>query len=100
MTVVSTMVQHSQHTDESQHSNEDVTIESLRVSNDDGSISREKYDLETPVEEISSQNLDDDHPDGGLTAWLMVAGVRLTFSIMSSQSQGAFSQAMCNTCST
>jgi hypothetical protein len=88
MIVVSTMVQHSQHTEKSQHSNEDVTIDSLRVSNDGGS--REKYDLEIPVEEMSSQNSDDDHPDGGFTAWLMVAGVRLTFSAMSSQSYDYF----------
>lgn len=75
------MVQHSQHTNDSQHSNEDITIENLRISNDDGLILTEKYDLEvqSPPEEIPGQNLDDGHPDGGFTAWLMVAGVRLIF---------------------
>ena len=86
-TVVFTM--YSQHTNDSQHADEEITVETLRISNDDGSILKEKYDLEvqTPVEAISSQNSDDDHPDGGLTAWLIVAGVRLfLYSIVSSQS--------------
>jgi hypothetical protein len=66
-------------TKNSQHSNKDITVENVRVSIDGSSISREKYDLEvqTPVEEISDQNTDDGHPDGGLTAWLVVAGVCL-----------------------
>ena len=68
-------------------------------------MSKEKYDLEvrTPVEEILEQNKDDGHPDGGLTAWLIVAGVRLLFLIAISKSYAhppSFSQAMCNTCST
>ena len=64
-------------TKNSQHSNKDITVENVRVSSDGSSISKEKYDLEVqiPVEEISDKNTDDDHPDGGLTAWLIVAGV-------------------------
>ena len=65
-------------TKNSQHSNKDITVENVRVSSDCSSISKEKYDLEvqSPVEEISDQITDDGHPDGGLTAWLIVAGVR------------------------
>lgn len=72
------MPQHSQHTNQSRHSNEDITITSIRVSIDDNSITKEKYDLEiqAPVAEISEQNPDDEHPDGGLTAWLVIFGVR------------------------
>ena len=67
-----------QRTNNSYHSNQDITIDNPRISNDDSSISKEKYDLEvTTAGEISNQNTDDDHPDGGLTAWLIVAGVRL-----------------------
>lgn len=92
-------------TKNSQHSIEDITVENVRVSSDGSSISKEKYDLEvqTPVEEISAQNTDDGHPDGGLTAWLIVAGVCRLLFIASSQSYDTFppfSQAMCNTCST
>jgi hypothetical protein len=63
----------------SHHSNK---VENIRVSSDGSSISKEKYDFEvqTPVEEISDQNIaDDGHPDGGLTAWLIVAGVCFLF---------------------
>ena len=77
-------------TNNSQHSNKDITIENVRVSNNGSSISEEKYDLEvqTPIEEVINQNTlaDDGHPDGGLTAWLIVAGVRLLFPIVNSQS--------------
>ena len=68
-------------TKNSQHSNLDITVENVRVSSDCSSISKEKYDLEvqSPVEEISDQITDDGHPDGGLTAWLIVAGVRVLF---------------------
>ena len=77
-----------QRTNGLQHSNKDIAVENVRVSSDDSSISKEKYDLEvqTPVEEISDQNTDDGHPDGGLTAWLIVAGVRLLFPIVTVQS--------------
>ena len=69
-------------TSNSQHSNKDITVENVRVSNDGSSISKEKYDLEvqTPVEETINQITDDSHPDGGLTAWLIVAGVRPSVS--------------------
>ena len=92
-------------TNNSRHSNKDIAVENVRISSDGSSISKEKYDLEvqTPVEEISDQNIDDGHPDGGLTAWLVVAGVRLPFLIVTSQSYNTFnpfSQAMCNICST
>ena len=70
------------HTNNSQNSSKDITVENVRVSNDGSSISKEKYDLEvqTPVEEITNQITDDGHPDGGLTAWLIVAGVRPSVS--------------------
>ena len=44
--------------------------------------------MQTPIEEVINQNTlaDDGHPDGGLTAWLIVAGVRLLFPIVNSQS--------------
>ena len=92
-------------TNNSQHSNKDIAVANVRISSDGSSISKEKYDLEvqTPVEEISDQNTDDGHPDGGLSAWLIVAGVRLLFLIVSSQPYNTFrpfSQAMCNICST
>jgi hypothetical protein len=78
----------------SQHSNKFITVENGRVTSDGSSISKEKYDLEvqTPVEEISDQNTgtDDGHPDGGLTAWLIVAGVCLPFFIVTSQSYNTF----------
>ena len=66
------------HASNSQHS---ITIENVRVSNDDSSISKEEYDeeVQTPAEEKSDQ---DTHPDGGLTAWLIVAGVRPIFLIL------------------
>ena len=74
-----TMASHSQHTDESRHSNEDITVENVPVSNDGNSISKEKYDIEvqSPVIETLGQNSDHGYPDGGLAAWLVVAGVRL-----------------------
>jgi hypothetical protein len=81
------------HTNNSQHSDKDITVENVRVSNDDSSMSKEKYDLEEvqiPVEEVSDQNADDSHPDGGLTAWLIVAGVRLLSLIMTSQPYNIF----------
>jgi hypothetical protein len=70
------MAHHSQHTSESRHSDEDITVEIARVSTDDNSILKEKYDLEVQslVKEVFCH---DDHPDGGLTAWLIVCGVRL-----------------------
>ena len=81
-----------QRTNNSHHSNEDITAENARVSNDDSSILKEKYDLEvqTPVEELSNQNADDGHPDGGLTAWLIVAGVRILFLSVTPQSYDTF----------
>ena len=89
-----------QPTNNSHHSNEDITIENVRISND-SSISKEKYDLEAPVEELSNQNTDDGHPDGGLTAWLVVAGVRILFLIVTLQShRNGSPQAMCSTSST
>ena len=68
-------------TNNSQLTNKDIIVKNLRVSSDGSSISNEKYDLEvqTPVEEISNQSTDDGHPDGGLTAWLIVAGVCVLF---------------------
>ena len=91
-----------------QDSNKDITVENVGVSDNGSLISKENYDLEvqTPVEEIINQNTlaDDGHPDGGLRAWLIVAGVRLLFPIVNSQFYNTFppslSQAMCNTCST
>jgi hypothetical protein len=80
-----------QRTNNSHHSNQDITVDNPRLSNDDSSISKEKYDLEvTTAGEILNQNADDDHPDGGLTAWLIVAGVRLLFPIVASQSYETF----------
>ena len=77
-------------TNDSQDSNKDVDIENVLTSNDDSSTStsKERYDLgvQTPVEEISEKNTDDDYPDGGLTAWLIVVGVRLLFPIVTSRS--------------
>ncbi|KAF8800529.1 MFS general substrate transporter [Phlegmacium glaucopus] len=74
------MAQHSQCTNESRHSNDDITAENAQISADDNSILKDAYDpeLQSPVKEIPGQNLDDDHPDGGLTAWLIVCGVRLS----------------------
>ena len=72
------MLQHSQHSNESQHSRNDITIENARISVDGNS--KEKYDLEVTVIETSIENSDDyHHPDGGLTAWLVVVGVCLLF---------------------
>ena len=78
-------------TNSSQHSNKDIIVENVRVSSDGSSISKEKCDLEvqTTVEEISDQNADDGHPDGGLTAWLIVIGVRLLHNV-TSQSYDSF----------
>ena len=67
------MVQYSQHTNEPRHP---ITVESERISADDNSILKEKYDLEVqlPVE-ACDRHLAADYPDGGLTAWLVVCGV-------------------------
>ena len=71
----------------SQHSDKDITVENVRALNDGSSLLKEKFDLEMQtLEEISDQNTDDGHPDGGLTAWLIVAGVRFLFLIVTSQS--------------
>lgn len=75
----------AQHSNESRHSNEDITIENAQVSIDDKSILKTEYDpeLQSPDKETSGLNSDDDYPDGGLTAWLVVCGVRLSnFSIL------------------
>ena len=93
------------HANNSQHSTKDIdiTVENVRVSNDDSSISKEKYDLEevqTAAEEKSGQNTDDGHPDGGLTAWLIVAGVRPMFPILTSQSYNTFPPSFLRRCAT
>ena len=75
------MLQHSQHTNESRHSK---NAENGRVSVEGNP--KEKYDLEVSVNETLIENSDDyHHPDGGLTAWLVVVGVRLFFFFPSDQ---------------
>lgn len=92
----------SQHTSELRHSNEDVTVENARVLTDD--ISKTDLEVQIPVDDTSGKYSDYDHPDGGLTAWLVVVGVRLLLSTATRQFYDFLSffflQAMCSTCST
>ncbi|PPQ91371.1 hypothetical protein CVT25_004138 [Psilocybe cyanescens] len=72
------------HTNDSRHSH-DITIENVRSSRaDSASTSKEKYTVEPAVEVTSTkekEETEDDHPDGGSRAWLIVAGAMCnTFS--------------------
>lgn len=61
-------------TNDSQHSH-DISVENVRTSQDD-SITKEKYEVEPVIEVVKTmEDLDEDFPDGGLRAWLIVAGV-------------------------
>jgi len=63
-----------QETSTSQHSN-DITVENKRTSSDH-SISKETYEFDPACEVVGvSGTSEDDYPDGGLRAWLIVAGV-------------------------
>ncbi|KAF8147570.1 MFS general substrate transporter [Crassisporium funariophilum] len=73
------MVHHDQDLYESRHSN-DITAENVRISTDN-SISKEKYEGDTVIEEIREGESEEDFPDGGLRAWLIVCGAMCnTFS--------------------
>lgn len=63
-----------QNTSTSQHSN-DITAETKRTSSDH-SMSKETYEVDPACEVVENSGpSDDDYPDGGLRAWLIVAGV-------------------------
>ena len=63
-----------QETSTSQHSN-DITVENKRTSSNH-SISKETYEADPACEVAgASGTSEDDYPDGGLRAWLIVAGV-------------------------
>jgi len=56
----------------------DVTIEeNVRSSISEASITNEKFESAQVEEHEVAQGSDGDFPDGGLRAWLIVAGVRL-----------------------
>ena len=58
----------------SQYSN-DVTADNNRTSSD-CSISKETYEVNPACEVVGTSGAsEDDYPDGGLRAWLIVAGV-------------------------
>jgi len=60
---------------DSQHSN-DLTVESVLASSE-YSISNETYEVNPACEVVGTpETCEDDYPDGGLRAWLIVAGVR------------------------
>lgn len=74
---------HSHDSDEndshSHHSN-DITIGNARSSDvDENSIEKEKYEANADVEEVQGRRkevlAEEDYPDGGLRAWLIVVGV-------------------------
>jgi len=50
----------------------DITAEDARTSSDQ-SISKETYEVDSVVGTTGTS--EDDYPDGGLRAWLIVAGV-------------------------
>ena len=63
----------------SHHSN-DITIGNTRSSDvDQNSIEKEKYEANADVEEVPGRSkevtAEEDYPDGGLRAWLIVVGV-------------------------
>ena len=53
----------------------DITAEDARTSSDQ-SISKETYEVDPICEVVGTTGTsEDDYPDGGLRAWLIVAGV-------------------------
>ena len=71
----------------SHHSN-DITIGNTRSSDvDQNSIEKEKYEANADVEEVPGRSkevtAEEDYPDGGLRAWLIVVGV--SSSLLSSE---------------
>ncbi|KAH9484578.1 Aspyridones efflux protein apdF [Psilocybe cubensis] len=78
---------HDEHLNDSRYSH-DITIENVRSSRADSmsSTSKEKYTVHSTIEAASTKDkeegeVEDDYPDGGTRAWLILAGAMCnTFS--------------------
>lgn len=83
------MVQRSDILHQSNDSDSTVEVENKPVLTDESSIYIAGNDSERSIQ-ISNQNMVDSYPDGGLRAWLVVAGVRLLFPIVTPKSYPPF----------